>query len=389
MLAFALEVLILPKLKITIVQGPFLPVPTLLGGAVEKAWFELGIFFKRKGHKVIHFSRQFPGLPNTETVKGVKHIRIPSFNAPTNPILYRIYDLIYAIRVLRSLPSADIIVTNDVILPILLRKKRYGKLYIHAARQPKGQMFLYKHADRIQGVSSSVIEEIRKELPNHNKLLKVIPYFIPSEHYLKNFHESFPEKQNIVLYTGRIHKEKGLTLLIKAWHKLDLALKRKWQLKIIGPWKISEGGSGVSFLEELKTISSYDPSIKFSPPIFENNKLQLEYRKAKIFVYPSLAKKGETFGLSILEAMANGCAPIVSNLPCFNDFIKSNESGIIFAQEKKSAHISFSNKLQKLMNDPSLNQQIALAAFKNSKEYTLEKIGAKYISDFEEISREK
>jgi glycosyltransferase involved in cell wall biosynthesis len=378
----------LPKLKITIVQGPFLPVPTLLGGAVEKAWFELGIFFKQKGHQVIHFSREFPGLPNTETIEGVKHVRIPSFDAPTNPILFRIYDLIYAVRVLRNLPSADIIVTNDVILPILLRKKRYGKLYIHAARQPKGQMFLYNHADRIQGVSSSVIEEIRKELPNHNNLLKVIPYFIPSGHYLKNFQESFPEKENIVLYTGRIHKEKGLKLLLKAWYKLAPALKHDWQLRIIGPWKASEGGSGEGFLQELKLISRYDPSVKFSPPIFDNDKLQLEYRKAKIFVYPSLATKGETFGLSILEAMANGCAPIVSNLDCFRDFIEPDKSGIIFEHRAPEIKQELTTKIKNLMNTPDKISELAQKAYLKSKEFSLEKVGNQYLSDFKELISE-
>ena len=51
--------------------------------------------------------------------------------------------------------------------------------------------------------------------------------------------------------------------------------------------------------------------------------------KAQLFIYPSQAKYGETFGLAVLEAMSCGCVPIVSSLPCFQDFIRSGIEGII------------------------------------------------------------
>ena len=35
-------------MKITIVQGAFLPVPPLMGGAVENIWFALGQDFARR-----------------------------------------------------------------------------------------------------------------------------------------------------------------------------------------------------------------------------------------------------------------------------------------------------------------------------------------------------
>jgi hypothetical protein len=37
-------------MRITIVQGAFLPVPPVLGGAVEKIWFALGKEFASRGH---------------------------------------------------------------------------------------------------------------------------------------------------------------------------------------------------------------------------------------------------------------------------------------------------------------------------------------------------
>jgi hypothetical protein len=48
-------------MRITIVQGAFLPVPPLLGGAVEKMWFGLAPEFVRHGHEVVYISRRFAG----------------------------------------------------------------------------------------------------------------------------------------------------------------------------------------------------------------------------------------------------------------------------------------------------------------------------------------
>ena len=50
-------------MKITILQGAFLPVPTKRGGAVEKVWFGLGREFARLGHTVTHVSRRCDDLP--------------------------------------------------------------------------------------------------------------------------------------------------------------------------------------------------------------------------------------------------------------------------------------------------------------------------------------
>ena len=55
-------------MKITILQGAFLPVPALRGGAIEKAWEALGQAFAEKGHVVTHVSRLCDGLPSREKI---------------------------------------------------------------------------------------------------------------------------------------------------------------------------------------------------------------------------------------------------------------------------------------------------------------------------------
>ena len=63
-------------MKITIVQGAFLPVPPIMGGAVEKVWLRLGQEFAAAGHEVVHVSRTHPQLPTEERIEGVRHVRV-------------------------------------------------------------------------------------------------------------------------------------------------------------------------------------------------------------------------------------------------------------------------------------------------------------------------
>ena len=102
-------------------------------------------------------------------------------------------------------------------------------------------------------------------------------------------------------------------------------MRYEWGLRIIGPWRQDQGGGGSSFFDQLK--KGVEPSIEFLEPVFSEKELMEEYKKARIFVYPSIASIGETFGLAVLEAMSCGCVPLVSSLPCFDDFIRPGENG--------------------------------------------------------------
>src|SRR5690349_23567907 len=113
-----------------------------MGGAVEKVWFALGREFARRGHEVVQISRKHPSLSATETIDGVRHIRLRGFDQPRSIVWLKFLDLVYSWRVRRVLPAADLLVTNTFWLPILERTPKHGLLYVHVARQPKGQMNL-------------------------------------------------------------------------------------------------------------------------------------------------------------------------------------------------------------------------------------------------------
>ena len=122
----------------------------------------------------------------------------------------------------------------------------------------------------------------------------------------------------------------------------------------------------------------------FFEPIFNTSLLNKEYAKASIFLYPSIAEKGETFGLAPLEAMAFGTVPIVSNLECFKDFIKQNKNGLIFNHSYKP-EVALANKIKILQDSKVLLKKLSVEAFKVNKSHSVEKIANLFLDDFKKI----
>ena len=143
-------------LSITIVQGAFLPVPPLLGGAVEKVWYALGRAFAEHGHTVVHIGRAHRQLPDETIDHGVAYRRVRGYDTPRALWRLKLCDLAYSLRVRRILPEADVLVTNTFWLPCLERRSSRGRPYVHVARYPKGQLRLYPSRTILQTVSAPI-----------------------------------------------------------------------------------------------------------------------------------------------------------------------------------------------------------------------------------------
>ena len=96
--------------------------------------------------------------------------------------------------------------------------------------------------------------------------------------------------------------------------------------------------AAMPFLQRMQELGERSGArVEWPGKIFDPAELAEEYRSSLVFVYPSVAETGEALPVAPLEAMAHGCAPIVSNLPCFRDYIADGVTGFVFDQRGTGA----------------------------------------------------
>jgi glycosyltransferase involved in cell wall biosynthesis len=375
-------------MRITIAMGFFLPVPPLAGGATEKTWHGLAREFAVRGHEVTVISRRWPDLPPVETSHGVRHLRLRGHAHTSSRPRNLWLDLLWSLRVARALPPADVTIANCVALPVWLGWLRgpAGRLVVMPGRIPKGQFRLYRRLDRVLAVSSVVRDAVIAENPSLGPRIRVFGYPIDWTGLAGSPRTTTVGDPVSIGYVGRLHREKGLELLVAA--AAQLAARKDlpaWRLLLCGPSDVARGGSGPAFAAELdRQLGAALPPGRFRrlDPEFSEKDLAAIYRQIDVFCYPSLAVNGETFGVAVAEAMAAGAVPVVSSLKSFADFVHAGQNGIVFDQAAPNPAGRLADALAGLLGDSTQRARLATAAQVSTRSYDFPRLAERLLEDF-------
>ena len=376
-----------PAMRITIVLGPFKPPPPAPSGAIEKVWWQLAGVFAERGHEVVVVGPDHPDIPRGDTVDGLEYRRLPLLNRARNVKIDILRDFRWSWKASRLLPDADVTVTNCFWLPWLLRsrrnriRRRIGVLNMHVQRFPKGQMRLYGGVDRISTVSQAIVDGIAEERPELASRIKLIgnPVDLAVFHPDSSHPGSKDSNPARILYTGRIHPEKGLHLLVEAWGRLRAA-GHDFSLRLVGPAARSDGGGGPEYVDQLRSLAG-DAPLELPGGVADPKDLADELRSADLYCYPSIAARGEASPVAPLEAMACGLPPVVADLPQYAAYIRDQETGLVF--ERGDGEIDrLAEHLATLAGDSELRKRLSQAAIVAAGRYGLEAIADRYLEDF-------
>lgn len=375
-------------MKITIITSPFGHLPPFGYGAVERRWYNVAQEIVKKGYTVTFISKKHNfALNNCEN--GIVHNYVKGYSRTGSLIQDLFIDFIYSLKALYKLGKTDILIMNTFWSPILCYffRRKFSITAYNVARFPKNQFSFYKSVDRFYCVSTSVYKALLEQTPSVKTRAKIISNPIDTKIFYFCRKNSEENKKIRVIYSGRIHPEKGLTILVKAINYLKTKFSNL-ELVLIGPSAVEDGGGGDSYIRELNRSATKFKIIYLNPvsnPILLKNELV----KSDIFCYPSIAEKGETFGVAPLEAMATGTATIVSNLDCFKDFVFDRITGLIFDHRSNMAVDLLAEKIEELILNKEFRQKLSIEGAKMALNFSNEIIANEYLKDFEELLRNK
>jgi glycosyltransferase involved in cell wall biosynthesis len=178
------------------------------------------------------------------------------------------------------------------------------------------------------------------------------------------------EKDNFVLYIGRLNPLKGIQYLIKAFQNLK---KRHKPLKLVivgkgeyEPYlrKIAQGTEDIIFI-------GYVNSIMIKKLLYEN---------CLTAVVPSIY---ETFPMVVLEAMVCGKPVVATNVGGIPLMIKHRENGFLVKPKDVTDLEIF---ISKLFEDPDLRWKMGLHARKTiEKEFTADRMVDETLKVYESL----
>ncbi len=199
--------------------------------------------------------------------------------------------------------------------------------------------YIYRHVD----IAFYTGEANRQYFLKHGikeKQLRYAPHAVDNSRFASVDNETVSSKkkelfigetEKVFLFAGKLESKKDPALLLHAFIEANI---KNCHLIIAGDGKLKDELMDIAATNNQKMLS-VNKKIHFLP--FQNQTaMPVLYRMADIFVLPSIGP-GETWGLSVNEAMASGLAVIVSDkCGCGADLVSDESTGYIFKAGDKN-----------------------------------------------------
>lgn len=369
-------------MKIGFFTDGYLPQINGVATSVE----ELHESLEERKHSVYVIAPKFPQYKD----KNPRVFRLKSFRLYRNPELrlsYMFPDKIFQ-KVLKidfdiihgfsggSIPSLGLALAKLKRKPYVFTYNTRLNHYTHYVLG--GKLIRPKYVEKVVELYCNVCDHViapadyvKKELIAFGvkKPITVIPNGVNTKRFkpLKsNFlKENLKLKSNdkLILYVGRIAKEKSVDFLIKTFAKISKKNKNLY-LVIVGD------GPERKNLEKLVQKLSLQNHILFLGFI-DHKKLSSVYNSADLFVFGSTT---ETQGMVVLEAMASGAAVLTVKDRVFEEFIDDGRDGFLVEREEKI----FAQTIVNLLKDEKLLKTIRENARKKALKFSLEEIAKRF-----------
>lgn len=380
-------------MKIAILTSGILPVPAVQGGAVENLIdFYLDYNNKHKLHDITVFSvynenvKKHPAL--SSDVNHYVYIDTNSIWAKINKFVRKVlknadnmyhhsieYYLDETVKKIANNSFDIIILENRPAYALKMTECRCKKIVYHLHNDilnsdTNKSLDIYNAANKIICVSDYISNRVQHTIaPTENKTITIyngidVDYFSNKRHNISRSELGFESDDFIVVFSGRIIKDKGIKELIEAIIRIKSHTRIK--LLVIGSSFLGNYSSASPFLDSLKDkAKELDKRIVFTGYI-NYDEVPSYLHIADIAVIPSIWH--EPFGLTCLEAIASGLPLITTNVGGIPEVVDNECAEIVDVNDNIVDNLA--ERILYLYNNPERRQEMSIAARKRARMFT-------------------
>jgi len=169
----------------------------------------------------------------------------------------------------------------------------------------------------------------------------------------------------ILLYVGRLGREKNLPYLVQAIQLLEQR-EQPFKLVIVGQGQMR------------RALATRLPRAHFTGPL-EGEELSRWYASADVFVFPSIA---ETFGNVVLEAFASGLPVIGVDAGSVRELVSPTWNGRLAPADSPAA---FADAIQSLLQRPAELARLGVGARVTAAQYRWPDVNRQLLEQYEQL----
>jgi glycosyltransferase involved in cell wall biosynthesis len=200
----------------------------------------------------------------------------------------------------------------------------------------------FMHALCVTALSKHLSEHLQETL-RISSTVEVVPYGIDTEVFAPNSHA--PISRPVLVTVGRLEHRKGVDVLLGA-------MPRVWQSFPDTQVRLIGRESEFSCNDLMEMVSEDKREQIIFPGFIERDQLITEYQQATLYLAPT---QYETFGYTVLEAMACGRPVISTRVGAIPELVDDGETGLLVPWNDPTA---LGEAIVKLLADQELATQM-------------------------------
>jgi L-malate glycosyltransferase len=356
----------------------------------ERQALAQGAELVRLGHSVHVLTHAVAGVPTEETIRGIQVHRwihsskrgawfSVSFVASAVRGLRRLrasYDLIHTHQALWEAVAAGVARSGPVRgAPTLVQPASSG--YYGEAEELsriRGSGILRRlmlRNDAFAAISAD-IERQWRALGVPGERMHRTASGVDGDHFRPARREPHTSEPPRIMFTGRLHPQKNLDVLLEAWPKVSAETGARLVL-------LGDGPERKRLEEKARTLRIAD-SVAFEGVVDD---VAEALRSAELFVLPSVA---EGMSNSLLEAMATGLPCVASDIGGNRDLLQAEDRGPAGLLVSQPTPESWSDALIALIRDPERRATLGTEARRRVDEtYDLRRVTARYVALYRKL----